>query len=243
MTDKNSPSMKLAQVESTMPSKPHANLENKANVVITAEQMQNLAQIVDKSVIRMPLVAVYCGSRLGNQPEYAAAATELGHALANNDMGLVYGGASIGLMGVVADAVLAGGADAVGVIPNFMLDREVAHNGLVTLHLTDTMHTRKAIMAEYADAFLTLPGGLGTLEEVMEVATWRQLYQHQKPIIILNIKGYYDRLIEHLEFSVQEGFISPEDLDKLIICDDVASAIDVLKQTVAIEDNMTIDKL
>lgn len=216
---------------------------HKSNVVITAEQMQNLTQIVDKSVIRMPLVAVYCGSRVGSQPEYAAAAKELGEALASNNLGLVYGGASIGLMGMVADAVVDAGADAVGVIPNFMLDREVAHDGLVTLHLTDTMHTRKAIMAEYADAFLTLPGGLGTLEEVMEIATWRQLYQHQKPIIILNIKGFYNRLLDHLEFSVQQGFISPEDLDKIIVCDDVASAIDVLKQTVDIEDNTKIDKL
>ena len=169
---------------------------------ITSKDVEHVSDVVDKSSIKQPLVAVYCGSRMGNNPVYEAAARELGEALAKNDMGLVYGGASIGLMGAVADTVISGGAHAVGVIPTFMLDHEIAHEGLTRLHLTDTMHTRKAIMAEYADAFITLPGGLGTLEEIMEIATWRQLYQHEKPMVILNINGFYDPLIEHLKLSL-----------------------------------------
>nr|WP_227691559.1 TIGR00730 family Rossman fold protein [Psychrobacter aestuarii] len=186
----------------------------------------------------MPLVAVYCGSRLGNDVVYENAARELGAALANNGMGLVYGGASIGLMGTVADAVMAGGAEAVGVIPTFMLKHEVAHQNLTRLHLTDTMHTRKTVMAEYADAFITLPGGLGTLEEIMEIATWRQLYQHEKPMIILNIDGFYDRLIEHLRYTAAEGFMKAQDLERLVVCNSIAEAIDALQVIVAIDDQV-----
>ena len=160
-------------------------IKNQTYEVITSTDIANIEQAVDKSCINTPLVAVYCGSRLGNNEVYEQAARELGSALAKNGLGLVYGGASIGLMGAVADGVVDGGAQAVGVIPTFMLKHEIAHEGLTRLHLTDTMHTRKTVMAEYADAFITLPGGLGTLEEIMEIATWRQLYQHEKPMIIL----------------------------------------------------------
>ena len=123
--------------------------------VITSQDITNIEKAVDKSSLTMPLVAVYCGSRLGNHEVYEQAARELGLALAKNGMGLVYGGASIGLMGAVADEVVNGGAQAVGVIPTFMLKHEIAHNQLTRLHLTDTMHTRKTVMAEYADAFIT----------------------------------------------------------------------------------------
>ena len=173
---------------------------------------------------------------MGNNPVYEAAARELGEALAKNDMGLVYGGASIGLMGAVADTVISGGAHAVGVIPTFMLDHEIAHEGLTRLHLTDTMHTRKTVMAEYADAFITLPGGLGTLEEIMEIATWRQLYQHEKPMIILNINGFYDPLIEHLKHTAAEGFMKQEDIERLVVCDDIESAVSLLNKLVHIDD-------
>ncbi len=193
--------------------------------------------------LSMPLVAVYCGSRLGLKPIYEQTARELGKALANNGLGVVYGGASIGLMGAVADSAIEAKADVVGVIPNFMLEREIVHQNLTKLRLTDTMHTRKAIMAEYADAFIALPGGLGTLEEIMEVATWRQLFQHEKPMIFLNINGYYDRLIEHLRFNVDEGFISDVDLERLLICDDVDSAIEALQASVLMQDDFHADKI
>ncbi|WP_296404917.1 TIGR00730 family Rossman fold protein [Psychrobacter sp.] len=210
---------------------------------ITSKDVEHVSDIVDKTTINQPLVAVYCGSRIGNNPVYEAAARELGTALAENGMGLVYGGASIGLMGAVADTVIAGGAHVVGVIPKFMLDHEIAHEGLTRLHLTDTMHTRKAIMAEYADAFITLPGGLGTLEEIMEIATWRQLFQHEKPMIILNINGFYNPLVEHLKHTAEEGFMKQQDLDRLVVCNDIESAVSLLNKYVHIKDPVATHKL
>ncbi|GAF56109.1 LOW QUALITY PROTEIN: lysine decarboxylase family [Psychrobacter sp. JCM 18901] len=211
--------------------------------VITSKDITNIEKAVDKSALSMPLVAVYCGSRLGNGDVYEQAARELGSAWANNGMGLVYGGASIGLMGAVADEVINGGAQAVGVIPTFMLKHEIAHEQLTRLHLTDTMHTRKTVMAEYADAFITLPGGLGTLEEIMEIATWRQLYQHEKPMIILNINGFYDRMIEHLKYTTEQGFMKQEDLDRLVVCNTISEAIDMLQTVVTIDDAVDTEKM
>ena len=211
--------------------------------VITSKDITNIEKAVDKSALSMPLVAVYCGSRLGNGDVYEQAARELGSALANNGMGLVYGGASIGLMGAVADEVINGGAQAVGVIPTFMLKHEIAHEQLTRLHLTDTMHTRKTVMAEYADAFITLPGGLGTLEEIMEIATWRQLYQHEKPMIILNINGFYDCMIEHLQYTAEQGFMKQQDLERLVVCNTIGEAIDMLKTVVKIDDAVDTEKM
>ena len=211
--------------------------------VITSQDITNIEKAVDKSTLTMPLVAVYCGSRLGNDVVYEQAARELGEALAEHGMGLVYGGASIGLMGAVADEVIRGGAQAVGVIPTFMLKHEIAHEQLTCLHLTDTMHTRKTVMAEYADAFITLPGGLGTLEEIMEIATWRQLYQHEKPMIILNINGFYDRMIEHLKYTADQGFMKQEDLERLVVCNTINEAIDLLKTLVKIDDAVDTEKM
>lgn len=211
--------------------------------VITSKDITNIEKAVDKSTLTMPLVAVYCGSRLGNNDVYEQAARELGSALADNGMGLVYGGASIGLMGAVADEVIKGGAEAVGVIPTFMLKHEIAHEQLTRLHLTDTMHTRKTVMAEYADAFITLPGGLGTLEEIMEIATWRQLYQHEKPMIILNINGFYDRMIEHLKYTTEQGFMKQQDLDRLVVCNTINEAIDMLQTVVTINDHVDTEKM
>ncbi|WP_227429863.1 TIGR00730 family Rossman fold protein [Psychrobacter sp. I-STPA6b] len=211
--------------------------------VITSKQINDLQHIVDSSNITQPLVAVYCGSRVGNDPVYEQSARQLGTTLAENGLGLVYGGASIGLMGAVADSVIEAGAQAVGVIPTFMLEHEIAHSGLTHLHLTDTMHTRKTLMAVYADAFITLPGGLGTLEEIMEIATWRQLFQHEKPMIILNINGYYDRLIEHLQYTAQQGFMKVEDLTRLVVCHDVESAVKMLTSVVSISDRIATHKL
>ncbi|MGE6331106.1 TIGR00730 family Rossman fold protein [Psychrobacter pacificensis] len=211
--------------------------------VITSKDITNIEKAVDKSTLTMPLVAVYCGSRLGNNDVYEQAARELGGALADNGMGLVYGGASIGLMGAVADEVIKGGAEAVGVIPTFMLKHEIAHEQLTRLHLTDTMHTRKTVMAEYADAFITLPGGLGTLEEIMEIATWRQLYQHEKPMIILNINGFYDRMIEHLKYTTEQGFMKQQDLDRLVVCNTIGEAIEMLQTVVTINDHVDTEKM
>ena len=218
-------------------------IKNQTYEVITSTDIANIEQAVDKSALNMPLVAVYCGSRLGNNDVYEQAARELGRELAKNGMGLVYGGASIGLMGAVADGVIDGGAQVVGVIPTFMLKHEIAHEGLTRLHLTDTMHTRKTVMAEYADAFITLPGGLGTLEEIMEIATWRQLYQHEKPMIILNINGFYNRLIEHLKFTADQGFMKQEDLDRLVVCNSIAEAIELLHSVVKIDDSIDTEKM
>ncbi|MGE6572336.1 TIGR00730 family Rossman fold protein [Psychrobacter namhaensis] len=218
-------------------------INNDTYEVITSQDITNIEKAVDKSTLMMPLVAVYCGSRLGNSEVYEQAARELGLALADNGLGLVYGGASIGLMGAVADEVIRGGAQAVGVIPTFMLKHEIAHEQLTRLHLTDTMHTRKTVMAEYADAFITLPGGLGTLEEIMEIATWRQLYQHEKPMIILNINGFYDRMIEHLKYTAEQGFMKQEDLERLVVCNTINEAINLLKTVVKIDDTVDTEKM
>ncbi|MBH0087251.1 TIGR00730 family Rossman fold protein [Psychrobacter sp. SCQQ22] len=218
-------------------------INNDTYEVITSQDITNIEQAVNKSALTMPLVAVYCGSRLGNKEIYEQAARELGRALADNGMGLVYGGASIGLMGAVADEVIKGGAQAIGVIPTFMLKHEIAHEQLTCLHLTDTMHTRKTVMAEYADAFITLPGGLGTLEEIMEIATWRQLYQHEKPMIILNINGFYDRMIEHLKYTTDQGFMKQEDLERLVVCNTIDEAIDLLKTVVTIDSAVDTEKM
>ena len=218
-------------------------INNDTYEVITSQDITNIEKAVDKSMLTMPLVAVYCGSRLGNNEVYEQAARELGRELADNGMGLVYGGASIGLMGAVADEVIQGGAQAVGVIPTFMLKHEIAHEQLTRLHLTDTMHTRKTVMAEYADAFITLPGGLGTLEEIMEIATWRQLYQHEKPMIILNINGFYDRMIEHLKYTADQGFMKQQDLERLVVCNTINEAIELLKTVVTIEGAVDTEKM
>lgn len=211
--------------------------------IITSKQVSDIKQIIKRDDIRVPLVAVYCGSKLGNDPVYQQTAYELGTRLVEAGYGLVYGGAVIGCMGAVADGVIAKGGVSVGVIPEFMLGREVAHKDLTRLHLTDTMHTRKALMAEYASAFITLPGGLGTLEEIMEIATWRQLYQHEKPMVMLNVNGFYDRLVDQLHFTVAQGFMKQEDMDRLIICNTVQQAIELLKPIIRMPDTLDVNRI
>jgi uncharacterized protein (TIGR00730 family) len=157
-------------------------------------------------------VCVYCGSRAGVDPAFAAAAAEVGTLIGKLGWGLVYGGGNVGLMGIVADAALAAGAHVIGVIPRSLKDREVGHGGLHQLHVVETMHQRKQLMAEHAQAFLALPGGIGTLEELYEVWTWRQLDYHVKPIGLLNVAGYYDALLTFMESSVQQGFLSAQQL-------------------------------
>lgn len=155
-------------------------------------------------------IAVYCASAIGNHPAYRAEAEALGSALAAAGLGLVYGGASSGLMGAVADAALAGGAEVVGVLPAILSGREIAHPGLNRLEMVETMHDRKARMVELADAFLVLPGGYGTLDETLEVITWAQLRIHFKPCILINTLNYWDGLLAFLDTAVREGFLKPQ---------------------------------
>jgi uncharacterized protein (TIGR00730 family) len=154
-------------------------------------------------------VAVYCGSANGTDPAFLTEAHALGTAIARAGLGLVYGGANVGLMGAVADAALAGDAEVVGILPEVLRDREIAHTGLTRLELVPTMHRRKARMAELADAFLILPGGYGTLEELLEVITWAQLRIHAKPCILINVSGYWNGLLSFLDTAVTAGFLKP----------------------------------
>ncbi len=154
---------------------------------------------------RQRAVAVFCAAAEGARPEYREVAQKLGRALALQRIGLIYGGARVGLMGAVADAVLAGGGHVVGVIPQVLVDKEIAHKGVQELHVVDTMHTRKKLMSDLADAFLVLPGGFGTLEELFEVLAWQTLKLHAKPVVLLNVKGFYDKLLEFLDVCEQEG--------------------------------------
>lgn len=152
-------------------------------------------------------ICVFCGSRPGSRPEYLEAARALGAELARRGLTLVYGGANVGLMGAMADAALAAGGRVVGVMPEVIKAREVAHTGLTELHLVDSMHTRKAMMAQLADAFIALPGGVGTFEELFEITTWAQLGMHHKPIGLLNVADFYGPLLALMQRAVEEGFI------------------------------------
>ncbi|MBI2214487.1 MAG: TIGR00730 family Rossman fold protein [Acidobacteria bacterium] len=152
-------------------------------------------------------IAVFCGSATGHDQRHVAAARLLGDTLAERGIGLVYGGGSIGLMGAIADSLLARGGEAIGVIPRTLWEREVGHRGLTELHIVETMHERKAMMAGLADAFVALPGGLGTLEELFEAWTWSQLGLHRKPCAILDASGYYDDLVSFLDKAVAAGFV------------------------------------
>lgn len=162
---------------------------------------------------------VYCGSRHGERAAYADAARRIGAAIAARGSRLVYGGGNVGLMGTVADAALDAGGFVCGVIPQSLMDREVGHRGLNELHVVDTMHQRKQLMAERADAFIALPGGIGTFEELFEVWTWRQLGYHDQPIGLLNTEGYYDGLLAFLDRSVSEGFLGAS-VRALLVTDD-----------------------
>ena len=178
-------------------------------------------------------VCVYCGSRPGVNPAYAEAAHELGTRLAHAGIGLVTGGGNVGLMGVVADAALAAGGTAIGVIPQALLDREVGHEGMTELRVVQTMHERKAAMATLADAFVALPGGLGTLEEITEVLTWAQLGLHTKPCGLLNVDGYYTPLVAFLDHAVAEGFVHAERRADLLVESTPGALLDALRQRAA----------
>jgi uncharacterized protein (TIGR00730 family) len=158
----------------------------------------------------MRRVCVFAGSSSGARPEYSDAAEQIGRLLAGRGIGVVYGGARVGLMGTLADAALAAGGEVVGVIPAALVAKEVAHTGLTDLRVVNSMHERKALMSDLADAFIALPGGWGTLEELFEVLTWAQLGLHRKPCGLLNVHGYFDRLLAFLAHTIDEGFVRPE---------------------------------
>jgi uncharacterized protein (TIGR00730 family) len=170
-------------------------------------------------------VAVYCGSADGNNPAFRAEASTLGKAIAAAGLGLVYGGANVGLMGAVADAALAGGAEVIGVLPEVLADREIAHTGLSALELVPTMHERKARMAALADAFLVLPGGYGTLDELLEAVTWAQLGMHAKPCILINTAGYWNGLLSFLDSTVAAGFLMARNRQLMRVAATAADAI------------------
>lgn len=178
----------------------------------------------------MTRVCVFCGSSEGLRPAYAEAARRLGGELVRRGIGLVYGGGSVGLMGVLADSVLAGGGDVVGVIPRGLATRELAHAAVTDLRVVATMHERKATMAALADGFVALPGGLGTLEETLEMLTWAQLGVHDKPVAVLNVDGFWDTLVKLLEHAAREGFIRREYLDLLLCAETPAELLDRLAE-------------
>ena len=162
-------------------------------------------------------ICVFCGSRSGNREIYTQQARELGYFMAANGHGLVYGGGKVGIMGTIADAVLEKGGKVYGMIPKSLKDLEVAHEGVTELMVVGSMHERKKLMYDYSDAFIALPGGFGTLDEFCEILTWSQLGYHDKPIAFLNTEGYFDALLQHFQYSVDEGFVPQELKDRILV--------------------------
>lgn len=180
-------------------------------------------------------IAVYCGSSDGTLRAYRAEAVALGSAIAAAGFGLVYGGANIGLMGAVADAALAGGAEVIGVLPEVLSGREIAHTGLTRLETVGTMHQRKARMVALADAFIMLPGGYGTLDELFEIITWSQLRMHAKPCVAVNTLGYWKQMLAFLDTAVVAGFLKPENRALLQVAEDAVSAVKLISRQLRIK--------
>jgi len=179
-----------------------------------------------KAMHRPFSVCVYCGSRTGATPSHVEAAREVGRLIGERGWRLVYGGGKVGLMGVVADAAMAAGANVIGVIPQALMQREVGHQGITQLQVVQTMHQRKQAMAERSDAFIALPGGIGTLEELYEVWTWRQIGYHDRPVGLLNTEGYYDGLLGFMDRMVAEGYLSSPQFDVLQVRSEPADLLD-----------------
>lgn len=177
----------------------------------------------------MQRVCVFCGSSSGVKQEYAVGARELGLVLAKKNIDLVYGGGHVGLMGIVADAAMSAGAKAIGIIPRCLADKEVAHQGLTELKIVQTMHERKAQMSELSDGFIAMPGGFGTLEELFEVITWAQLGIHKKPFGLFNVAGYYDKLIEFMDYQVEQGFVPQRHREMIIVSDEAEQLVEMLE--------------
>jgi hypothetical protein len=187
-------------------------------------------------VISLTRICVFCGSSVGSRPDYARAAELLAREMARRGIGLVFGGGNVGLMGVVADAMVAAGGHAIGVIPHALVARELAHRAIPDLRVVNSMHERKAMMAGLADAFIALPGGFGTFEEFCEVVTWTQLGIHRKPCGLLNVAGYYDPLIALFDRGVAEGFVKPENRPIVVSHADPAGLLDALAQPPVLPD-------
>jgi len=178
-------------------------------------------------------LAVYCGSASGAQPVFADATRATAEVMVHRGIDLVYGGGRLGLMGLVADSVLGGGGRVYGVIPTALVDLEVAHTGLTELHTVETMHERKAKMTDLADAFLALPGGIGTLDELFEAWSWNALGYHKKPFCLLNVEGYWDGMIEFIDHATASGFMSAQRRSQLLVADTPGEALDLLDEAAA----------
>ncbi len=176
----------------------------------------------------MKRLCVFCGSSVGGREEYTQQTRELGQLMARHGIGLVFGAGHVGLMGVLADAVLTAGGEAIGVIPQVLVDRELAHGRLTHLHVVGTMHQRKALMADLSDAFAALPGGYGTLDELFEILTWSQLGIHKKPVGLLNVNGFFNPLLSWVSHAASEGFIRTQHAELLHVATEVATMLDVL---------------
>lgn len=173
-------------------------------------------------------VAVYCGANSGSSPRFSEVARELGDGLARNGFGIVYGGASRGLMGVLADAALAAGGEVIGVLPRSLGHREIAHANLTSLHIVDSMHERKARILDLSDAIAVLPGGIGTLDEFFEAFTWAQIGIHSKPIALIDVDGFYQPLLAHLRNTAAAGFLSADRMDSLLVCQEATAFVTFL---------------
>ena len=176
-------------------------------------------------------VCVFCASAAGASPQYLEAAAELGRRIAERGYGLAYGGATVGAMGAVADAALASAGEVVGVIPDVIREREIDHRGLTELHVVRTMHERKAMLAERADAFVALPGGYGTMDEFIEIVTWAQLRIHAKPCVLVNVNGFWNGLLAFLDHCVEQGMIFPENRGLVLVASDPEQALRIIEQT------------
>lgn len=179
----------------------------------------------------MKTLCVYCGSATGVDPNFATAARELADELARQNIGLVYGGGNNGLMGILADQMLKAGGEVTGVIPKLLLELELGHKNLTHLHVVNDMHERKALMAKLSDGFVALPGGIGTLEELFEMLTWRQIGFHGKPVGLLNVQGFYDGLLSFLNYQVMQGFLQMPHRKLLVEAQDAKELIALLKQS------------
>ncbi len=177
----------------------------------------------------MHRICVFCGSNFGHSPRYRESAVELGNLLASSGHPLVYGGGQVGLMGVIADAVLDAGGDVIGIIPEMLATKELLHTGVPDMRLVPDMHARKALMAELSDAFIALPGGYGTFEELLEIVTWAQLGIHRKTIGLLNVAGFFDPLVALIETGIDQGFIKQQHRELIVVADEPQALLERLK--------------